>query len=151
MLSLIKKRRVPVGTLILTFLPILCVLIASGWYWYSTLYPSPPSTSCGSVVRNLSGFDSQTASEAEDCFSQAFQHCQTISLTYAESGTDTVANYQFWPVPRDGLCNVQGKLTNHVNSSEFIRYLTCTTVQKRTGGLLISGCGTNTNAILIPK
>jgi hypothetical protein len=146
-----KKRRVPVGTLILTFLPILCVLIASGWYWYSTIHPSPPGTSCGSVVRTSNGFNSQAASEAESCFAQAFQDCQGMSLTYAESGTDTTSNYQFWPAPENGLCNVRGKLINNVNGSASTMYLTCTTMQKKTDGLLISGCGANTNSILIPK
>ena len=146
-----KKRRISVITLILTSLPILCLLIASGWYWYSVLYPSPPASSCGSVERTPHSFDAQKAIAAEDCFTQAFHGCQSISLTYAYSGTDTAASYQFWPTLENGLCNVRGAFTSGVIGSQHTIYLLCTILQRQPNGLLVSGCGANRGDVLIPN
>src|SRR5690349_17879127 len=63
--------------------------------------PTPTTSTqvqkCGSVRTNPRGtpVNGATARQAENCFWQAFQKCQPASLSFTNTGVDTVAVHTF--------------------------------------------------------
>lgn len=111
--------------------------------------PTPTVSSrvqnCGRVETALNGQPSDTnkAKLSENCFWQAFQHCQPATLNFAEHSLDTEANHTFTIKSNNGKCLVSDTVKNYIvpNHLTSTRTYTCGNLLMQADGLHFASCG----------
>lgn len=113
-----------------------------------------PPQQCGAVMtfRSIPSSMNQTmAKGAEDCFWQAFQQCQSATLTFTQSDSEASTIHTFALSSEQGSCKVTDQVQHfsptHMPQSPTT--YTCTSMQKHADGLHILSCGP-LGTILIP-
>ena len=114
---------------------------------------SPRPQNCGKVETTLSGKPSDTskAKMSENCFWQAFQHCQPATLEFVAHSLDTAADHTFTIKSNNGKCSVSGTVKNYIvpNHLTATHTYTCGNLQMQADGLHFIACGSAGN-ILVP-
>lgn len=107
---------------------------------------------CGTVVvRANSTPTGTTATQAENCFYQAYQHCASATLTVNEMGVDAGTDRTFTTVSRSGGCAISESVTTYVvpRGQNPTTTYTCTGLSQQSDGLHFSSCGADGN-IFVP-
>ncbi len=126
---------------------------SSGGSANSTPTVSTSVQKCGTVQTRPRGepADPTTARQAADCFWRAFQQCHLASLTYAESGVDTIAIHTFTIQNNGAQCTVVDVMKHQVvpQPPPAAKTYTCSRVTQQANGLLFASCGAAGN-ITVP-
>lgn len=106
--------------------------------------PSKPQA-CGTVQIRGNGqvVDTTKAQQSEDCFWQAYQHCQAATIIVTTIGVDSGITRTFTVIPNAGNCKVSDAEQSYVvpNHTGPLNLYTCASVQQVPGGLLFHSCG----------
>ncbi|MEO6891113.1 MAG: hypothetical protein ABI456_16750 [Ktedonobacteraceae bacterium] len=94
----------------------------------------------------------QTLQTAEQCFLQAFQHCQPATLTYSQSGVDAGVIHTFKITNNNGTCAVTDTAQHFVapRPPTTATTYTCTDVKQVGGETIVSACGQEGSVKLPP-
>ena len=120
---------------------------------------SPNSTStparlqqCGSVQTNPRGVpvNGLGTKQAEDCFWQAYQLCQTASLSFVTTGVDTIVKRTFTIKNNGGQCLVTDAVQHAIVPAPLPvpSTSTCTGITRSADGLHFSNCGADGNVVV---
>lgn len=105
--------------------------------------PGKPQA-CGTVQIRGNGqvVNATTAQQSEDCFWQAYQHCQAATLIVTTMGVDSGITRTFTVIANGGSCKVSDAEQNYVvpNHTGPLNIYTCASVQQ-SDGLLFHSCG----------
>ena len=105
--------------------------------------PSKPQA-CGTVQIRGNGqvVDTTKAQQSENCFWQAYQHCQAATLIVTTIGVDSGITRTFTVIPNNGSCKVSDAEQSYVvpNHKGPLNIYTCASVQQ-SDGLLFHSCG----------
>lgn len=115
--------------------------------------PTAPQQ-CGSV-QITEGLQkvSSNATQAENCFWQAYQQCQTATLMVTMMGIDAGTTRTFALSPNGNACKVQDTVQYYVvpkGNSPAKTYTCAGLTQPRLGGLLFTACGADGNVTVPP-
>jgi hypothetical protein len=113
---------------------------------------SIPTPTCGTVaIDHLGQVNGAQAEQVETCFYQGFQRCNTVSLGLSHmSGVDAATESIFIVQAAHGSsCQIAETDYNIVNTSVTqTATVTCTSLSRQSGGLLISSCGSGHNVVI---
>src|SRR5262249_22387324 len=116
---------------------------------------TPPQASCGRVNAREGTppvvFNGQDAASTEACFWQVYQHCEAKTLVFHQMGVDTGVDNTLWPIKQNGECHIADRVSYYsvsVPQGNRSVFITCTTLQKTQQGLIVSGCGNNTELVV---
>ncbi len=118
-------------TIILTLVAVLALIGAIGWYVSS----SGDGKSCGSrdLGNTISADSNQPAESTNDCFEQAFAHCEKATYSIKYSGFDTTAQYSIQGKDaKSGKCRGGYKYTEHSTKKLVGKYMYCELDQSTT-------------------
>jgi hypothetical protein len=119
-----------------------------------TAGPSPTAQKCGAVliVRGNQFADQAAAKQAENCFWQAYQHCQAATLRVTTMGVDAGTIRLFTITPKAGSCQVTDAVQTYVvpNHTSAVTTYTCSGVKQQASGLLFQSCGQEGNVSVPP-
>ena len=129
-------------------------LLACGSSSGSAQNPTPTTApaqvqKCGLVQTNPRGglVDATNAKQAANCFSQAYQKCQSASLVYTSARIDTAVMRTFTIKNSGKQCTISDAVQHQVipaKPSSPTTY-TCTTFTSKPYQLQFSGCGADGN------
>lgn len=146
---MLAERSVP-GQHLRGYLPFLASLIlALAGSGLVACVPGPApiiGQNCGTVQQGLGGtFAVGDPSGPETCLWQAYMHCKTATLVFTQFGVDTGDTHTITVERQGGTCAVfdaeQGYSANFGGSRSGITTHTCSGLQQRDGGLIVTGCG----------
>lgn len=137
--------------------PLVAALIVAGCGMTTSTTGSGATTQCGQVVGLGATYHvSATPSTAETCLWQAYSQCQAATMSYTQQDVDVSTTDAISVRPVGGACSVKMAVqhmalikTSGKGSNNTAMY-TCTGIQQRTDGLLITGCGAAGN-VHVPK
>jgi len=129
------------------------------------LFFSLTLTACGGSSSNSAGHQDcgtlhgmgtspvtdSSAGSNENCFWQAFLHCQSATLVYVQMNVDTTNTQTFSLRPSKEGCSVLDTLSavaasgGHTTTTNYA----CISLQQQNGGLVANGCST-VGTITIP-
>jgi hypothetical protein len=108
---------------------------------------------CGSVVIAAGQrVTTDTAAQSENCFWQAFSHCQAASLTVTTMGVDTGVVRIFTTKQAGSGCMITDQAQSYraPNYKGPLQTYTCAGVAQRQGGLLFQSCGADGDIAVPP-
>ena len=117
-----------------------------------TATPSAQAQQCGKVQTGPQGalLDATAAKQATNCFWQAFQHCNSASLTFTAGGVDTVVTRNFTLESKSNQCVISETTqttiapSNHWAAKTYI----CNRLVQQSDGLHFSSCGEDGDVIV---
>ena len=108
---------------------------------------------CGEVHTLNAHFIESEASvrQAENCFWQAFQHCQAATLMLKEHSLDTGADHTFTIKSSDGKCSIVDTVKHYIvpNNVTTTTTQSCSGLVMQADGLHFIACG-NLGSIHLP-
>jgi hypothetical protein len=114
----------------------------------------PPPQQCGSIhlTQGLPNSVDPNAGQVENCFWQAYQHCQAATFDATFMGVDGGAIRTFTTSPNGTTCTVQDTVQFYAvpQGKKPSHTYTCTGLaQPQEGGLLFTGCGADGD-VMVP-
>lgn len=84
-----------------------------------------------------------STAQAENCFWEAFQHCQPASLTVTMMGVDAGTLHTFTLAPKGSACVLTDQQQTYVvpGKRSPTHTYTCTSLAQQQGGLRFQSCG----------
>ncbi len=139
---------------------LLCIIIGSvlaacNSPFASTPAPTPttapasnaPAQDCGKIALGPNGtvLKLGPGQQTGQCFLKAYQHCQNATLTFAQSGVDTVTTHIFTIKQAAGQCAVVDVSQHTVipQPPKTLNTYICTGVTQQKNALLFTGCGSD--------
>jgi hypothetical protein len=91
--------------------------------------------------------DANKAKSSENCFWQAFQHCQPATLIFVEHSLDTESDHTFTIKSNNGTCSVSDTVKNYIvpNHLTSTKTYTCGNLLSQADGLHFVACGASGN------
>jgi len=127
-------------------------LAACGSATLSSPTPTPTPKACGTVAMLITGrlIDQAAAEQVENCFWQAYQHCQAASMQVTTMGIDAGTIRIFTVESRGASCQVTDMVHTYVapNHTGPVMIYPCSGVTQQAVGLLIAGCGNDGNVVV---
>ncbi len=114
----------------------------------------PRTQNCGSVHSMQDAIiqaDKTKASTIENCFWQAYQHCQSASMVYTQGGIDTLTVHTFSLKSQNKTCIISDYI-QHALAPHPLQpgaTYTCSSLTLQGDGLHVVSCG-NLGSILVP-
>jgi hypothetical protein len=103
---------------------------------------SGPPIACGSVSQGATLEHPGDAHTAENCFWQAYQHCQPATLIFTAHGVDAGSTHTLTLAPQGSGCRITDVRENYVAGiSHSTKTYTCSSLKQESPGLLLQGCG----------
>jgi hypothetical protein len=115
--------------------------------------PTAPPQQCGSVsIGAGQQIVTDNAGQAENCFWQAFKHCQPATLTVTMIGVDSGIIRTFTIKPTGSTCTIidQAQTFQAPNHKGPLQTYTCAGLVQQQGGLLFQSCGADGNVAVPP-
>jgi hypothetical protein len=116
--------------------------------------PTPPATAqkCGQVQIGPNGalLNAAKVQQIENCFWQAYQHCQPASIIYWRSSVDTGVIRTFSTENKNGKCVLSDAMQHYMapNPSSLPQTYTCTGMTLQSDGLHVTSCGEDGDIII---
>ncbi len=130
---------------------VMLILVGSGMIACNSASPTTQQSSptqvqqCGQVVVPDGRQPDATAGQAENCFWQAFQQCQSATLMVTMMGVDAGVNHTFTVSRNGSACVVKDASQTYAapNHQGQLMTYTCAGLVQQKGGLLFQSCGAN--------
>lgn len=107
--------------------------------------PLVGASNCGKIVGHFNEASDQGAQRAQQCFYQAYKHCQGATLGFVLMGVDTGDTYDFTVQPKSsGGCALAAVDTYFFASGggrTTVKTYTCSGVVQQADTLVVRGCG----------
>jgi hypothetical protein len=107
--------------------------------------PPAQAQKCGSVDTRPDGklTDETIAKQAENCFWQAYQHCQVATLTFTKRGVDAGTIHTFTFANNNGQCLISDAIQTYIapNGPRPGNTFSCTGLTQQADGLHFASCG----------
>jgi hypothetical protein len=113
--------------------------------------PPPAKRDCGAIHQGATV--TQSDPNAESCFAQAYTSCRPATLEYTFMGVDAGSVHTFTAAPGTfGGCTISDMVQSYVvpTNHQTTHTYTCTGLQHKDGGLLITGCGSEGDVFIPP-
>jgi len=155
-----KNGHLELSWLILVILAPLCATCGQSASMAVALRPTVPATPpaglhCGAIG---AAFGARTtsdpgATQAEACFTRAYEHCSRADLTFTLIAVDVGTIHSLRLQPEGAICAVsdvtQGYSANFGGSRGPLRFYACVGLAQHDGGLLVKSCGAEGD-VLVP-
>lgn len=136
--------------MVLVFVVSLCAL-ANYIVQPFTPFPQIIGHNCGEAISIAP--QSYDPDQGELCLWQAYTSCKTSTLVFVFRGVDTGVTHAITVQPRSGGCAVT--VTSQWYTAKYggraITTITCTGIQQKTDGLLLTACGKSGDLYLPPR
>ncbi len=119
----------------------------------ATTGPTQGMQNCGSVhsIRQvIIQADKNQAPVTENCFAQAYQHCQSATLVYSASELDTSTIHNFSLKSVNGTCTISDYVQHEIapHPPQVTGTYTCSSMTMQSDGLHILACGQVGNVVV---
>ena len=107
--------------------------------------PPAQAQKCGSVDTSPDGklIDEALAKQAENCFWQAYQHCQAATLIFTKRGLDAGTIHTFTLANNNGQCSISDAIQIYIapNPPRPGSTFACMSLTQQADGLHFASCG----------